>query len=286
MHNQNPLQNYFRSVKMYISLPSGTSYYTPDILEFNDSGEVAIYPMTAKDELLIKNPDALLNGDAIIDIVKSCVPNVKDPKKLLSNDIDAMLIAIRHASYGEDIDLDAVCPECDANNHVSVNMTQSLSGMEYLEKEYFISLPNGIYIYVKPFSYAEVVKGLQAQFEQYKLAQALDNDDADDMQKLKVFNKSFKKLANLNFELLSNCIIKVTNEGAENEAEFAVTDKKHILEFLQNVEKETFAALDNLVKKINNIGVRKHFEIECAKCEHTWEANLDFNPVTFFTKSS
>ena len=285
MNNQNPLQSYFRSVKMYINLPSGTTYYTPDVIEFNESGEVAIYPMTAKDELLIKNPDALLNGEAIVEIIKSCVPNVKQPKKLLSNDIDAMLIAVRHASYGDDIDLDATCPECGHDNHVTINITQSLSGMEYLDEIYFLSLENGIHIYVKPFSYQEVLKSLKAQFEQYKIAQALTEDDTSDEEKLKIFNDSFKTLAKLNFELLTNCIIKVTNEGAPNDTEMVVTDPKHILEFLQNVDKEIFNQLDNLIKKINGIGVKKLFDVNCAKCNNTWEANLDFNPVTFFTNS-
>ena len=60
----NPLKQYFRAIKMYLKIPSGTSYYSPDVITFTDGGEVGVLPMTGNDELILKNPDALLNGEA------------------------------------------------------------------------------------------------------------------------------------------------------------------------------------------------------------------------------
>ena len=37
--------------------------------------------MTPKDKMAIRNPDALLNGDAVIRVVKSCIPNIKKPEE-------------------------------------------------------------------------------------------------------------------------------------------------------------------------------------------------------------
>ena len=82
----NPLSKFYRSPALYTSLPSGTSYYSSDQVEFTESGEVAVYPMTLSDEILLKNPDALLNGEAIASVISNCVPGVKKPKDLLSND--------------------------------------------------------------------------------------------------------------------------------------------------------------------------------------------------------
>jgi hypothetical protein len=56
----NPLSDYFRQPGTYITLPSNGRFYK-DKLTLSDSGELAIYPMTAKDELRLKNPDALFN---------------------------------------------------------------------------------------------------------------------------------------------------------------------------------------------------------------------------------
>lgn len=279
MTQNNPLQQFFRAIKLYVALPSGTTYYND--IEFNEDGEIGIMPMTAKDEMIIKNPDALLNGEAIVTVINSCVPAIKNPKALLSNDIDALLIAIRHASYGDDLEVNTQCPKCDAKNKFTVNITQSLSKMGKLEPEYFVGTKNGVKIFVKPFSYAEVVQSLKAQFDQHKLAQNLSNDKLPEEERLRVFSKNFETITDTNIRLITNCIIKITHE----EMGLEVVDHDYILEFLQNVDKDTFSALDKLIQKINAIGTDKDFQAKCESCEHEWTANINFNPVTFFTNS-
>ena len=63
--NTNPLAGHFRQPKLYVKLPSGGQFNNKEALDMPENGELAIFPMTAKDELLMKNPDALLNGDAV-----------------------------------------------------------------------------------------------------------------------------------------------------------------------------------------------------------------------------
>ena len=58
--NTNPLVDFYRNPKLYVALPSGAGHYSEDIIEMPDVGELPVYPMTAKDEILTKNPDALL----------------------------------------------------------------------------------------------------------------------------------------------------------------------------------------------------------------------------------
>ena len=48
--NVNPLKKYYRQPKQFIKLPSGYKYYPDGAIEVSESGEVAVYPMTAKDE--------------------------------------------------------------------------------------------------------------------------------------------------------------------------------------------------------------------------------------------
>ena len=277
----NPLQQYFRSIKLYITLPSGTSYYKDDVITFTDNDEVGIMAMTAKDEVYTKNPDALLNGEAIAHIISSCVPSVKQPKKLLANDIDALMIAIRHATYGDDLEVNIPCDECKHSNTFTVNISQSLANIEKLEEEYFLGTKDGIKIYIKPFSYQDTVKALQAQFDQYKIATELADQSKSEDSRMKTFSKSFKTLVELNSQLLTNCIIKIE----QTEADICVTNREHISEYIQDVDKSTFSQLDNLVKEVNAIGVNKTFDAVCEKCGHKWEAEIDFNPVNFFTES-
>ena len=105
MNEINPLKQYFRRPGLYLKLPSGGSGYTPADLVLPENGELPVYPMTAIDEITAKTPDALYNGVAITEIIKSCVPNILDPWKITSVDLDAVLIAIRAATSGGEMEL-------------------------------------------------------------------------------------------------------------------------------------------------------------------------------------
>ena len=98
--SQNPLKKYFRQPKIYLRLPSKGNFYPKGVLDFPESGEIPVYAMTARDELIIKTPDALINGESTVEVIKSCIPNIKDPWKMPNIDTDAILIAIRIAKIG------------------------------------------------------------------------------------------------------------------------------------------------------------------------------------------
>ena len=123
----NPLSKFYRSAAISVPIPSRGMYYEADTLQLNGDGELAIYPMTAQDELMLQNPDALLSGEAVISVIKSCVPGVKHPKKLLSCDIDVLMIAIRVASYGDTASMDSKCPKCFHPNTFSLNLDTLLN---------------------------------------------------------------------------------------------------------------------------------------------------------------
>ncbi len=57
----NPLSGYFRAPKLYTKLPSGGRFYTDDVVDLSENKEVAVYALTAKDEAILKNPDAVSN---------------------------------------------------------------------------------------------------------------------------------------------------------------------------------------------------------------------------------
>jgi hypothetical protein len=222
----NPLKQYFRAIKMYLKIPSGTSYYSPDVITFTDGGEVGVLPMTGNDELILKNPDALLNGEALIAVLSSCIPGLKKPKALLTNDIDALITAIRYATFNDSLETTISCPKCNYENTFKLNLQASLDEMSMLDPEYVVNLESGLSIFVKPYSFPELLKGLHAKFEQNKLVRAIESDNISDEQRTTVFGKAFKELAVTKFELLSGGIIKIVDESNN----VNVTDKKYINE--------------------------------------------------------
>ena len=92
MLSNNPLKQYFRRPSIYLKLPSGGEGYEPEVLSMSETGELPIYPMTAIDEITVRTPDALYNGLAIVELIKSCMPDIKDPWAINSNDLDAILV--------------------------------------------------------------------------------------------------------------------------------------------------------------------------------------------------
>ena len=70
----NPLTSLMRQPKIYIKLPSNGRFWAPGSLDTPPNGEYAVYSMTARDEMMLKTPDSLLNGQAIVDVIEHCVP--------------------------------------------------------------------------------------------------------------------------------------------------------------------------------------------------------------------
>jgi hypothetical protein len=260
-----------------MKLPSGTSYYAPGAITFTDMGEVGIMPMTGKDELILKNPDALLNGEALVEIIRSCVPAVSDPRLLLTNDIDALITAVRYATYNDALETELACPECKHNNLFKLDLQYSLDNMAFLDSEYVVNLESGLSVFVKPYGFPELLKGLHAQFEQGKLTRAIESETISEEERLKLFSVAFKELSLITYSLMVNSVVKVVDESQNID----VSDKNDIKEFLQNIDKKSSDQISDLIKKINQIGIKRSFIAHCEKCNHEWESEVDFNPVNF-----
>ncbi len=274
---QNPLKQYFRQYKLYLKLPSGTTYYPQGAVQFTDQGEIGVLPMTGKDELILKNPDALLNGEALIEVIKSCVPGVTDPRLLLSNDIDALITAIRYATFDDSLETNLHCPKCGHENTFKLDLQYALDNMEFLEPEYVVNLDSGVSVFVKPYAFPDILKGLHAQFEQNKLTRAIDSDTITDEERSAIFGKAFKSMSATTYELMLNSIVKVVDESNN----VNVSNKAHIKEFLNNIDNKSVEKISKMVQDINQIGIKRSFVAVCQKCEHNWENEIDFNPVNF-----
>lgn len=281
----NPLASYFRTAKNYIDLPSGCKFYDDTVIKQEDHGEIAILPMTTQDELLFKTPDALLNGEAIRKIITSCVPQVLDPTKLLINDVDALLLAIKHASYGDNLTLNAVCPKCSKENTYNMSIDQSISQAEKLDDVYVVNLENGLSVFVQPYTLATNNKATRTTFEENKVLKSLNNPALSEEEKLHSVSNAVKKLSELNFDLITECITVI--KGKNNDGEFSVTDKENIKEFIFNIHRHDAKEINDKIAEINRIGIKKKYKVVCdnEECKHEWDVDLDIDPSSFFTES-
>jgi T4 bacteriophage base plate protein len=281
MSEVNPLKKFYRGITTFIKLPSRGVYYKPGVVEFNEDQELGIMPMTAQDELLLKNPDALLSGQALVDVIKSCVPSIKTPRKLLSCDVDAIMIGIRAASYGNETSLNSTCPnsECKHENSFSLDLSSLLDTAETLDTHYEVVLSNGVTVFVTPGTFDSMVKNQRTMFEGTRLQRAILDPDISDEDRMKIIAQAFSKMTKMNFELIIDGLDKVvyTDETGEHE----VTKKEFIIDFMKNITKSDADLIERKMVEINKIGIVQKLDAICTKCGHKWQAPIEFNPVNF-----
>ena len=230
----NPLKKYFRQPKIYLRLPSRGKFYPPGAINMPESGELPVYPMTAKDELIIKTPDALINGEATVDLIKSCIPNITNPWMMPSIDSDAVLIAIRLASYGEKMEIDTKVPNTGEDRKFDVDLRVLLDQITNFEFNPYVSVDDSLTIELRPLTYKEFTENAQKTFEEQRIFRLLDDQSIPDDKKLSAFSQSFRKLTDLTISLVLSSIVSIdTPEGK-------VTDRRMIRDFFENADKSYF----------------------------------------------
>lgn len=277
----NPLSKFYRTATLSVKLPSRGSFYDDGVVELNDELEVDVLPMTAQDELILQNPDALLNGEAVTKVISSCVPDVKAPKKLLSCDIDVLMIAIRVASYGDDATMEPSCPKCNERNSYTLNLDNLLNHAETLDQEYETVIDGSLTVFISPSKFENVMKQQKAIFHNTKLEQAIRDPDLSDEKRMKILSQVFDQMARLTFEQTLDAIKKVVFTSDDGEL-IEVTDKNHITEWLNNIDKQSVDTIQDKIAEVNSKGIEKTIPAKCVHCEYMWEAMIEFNPVNFF----
>lgn len=235
MENQrNPLQRYYRQPKIYLRLPSSGNFYPKGSIEYTETGEYPVFAMTAKDEMIIRTPDALLNGQSTVDVIQSCIPNIKNAWQIPSIDIDAILIAIRIATYGESLDITTVIPGLDESRSYVTDLRVMLDRLLSAVYDPVIEIDGNLKIYTRPLNYREFTQNAIKSLEEQRILSIVSDDSMDDAKKLSMFTNSFKKLTDLTINMVGQSVEKIQVDGEE------VTDQTMINEFIQNADKEFY----------------------------------------------
>lgn len=245
MENTNPLQKYYRQPAIYIKLPSGGRYYPKEVFTPTETGEIPILPMTVKDELAFKTPDAMINGQSTVDVIKSCVPNLLDPWKMVNYDTDAVLLAIRIATYGETMDVTYRVPVINEEGSHTINLPALLEDINRAEILDETTTTTNFKIQIEPLSYKTLTKIQIARFEQQKMYGTIDNSTMTDEAKQSAFAKSFETLNMVNFSLLVDSIKSITTPEGNN-----VVDRAQIIEFCNNADAKTVTEIQEKLSEL------------------------------------
>ena len=278
--SQNPLIAAYKKPALYVSLPSGGKYYEPKP-KLSVDGELAVYPMTARDELISKTPDALFNGEATIALLESCCPDIPNPRQIPVNDLLVLMLAIRQASYGKQLDVDMACPKCEYLNMLSVDATSLLSKAKAIEFDNVLALDNGFELFLKPFNLEDRTILQIQQVKQQKMLTALGDESLTDADRSRKFGETFVEVAELTVELITNCIVSVKADADSD----AIDDREIIREWLQSISKKDYDKIRERVENLSESGLDTEKKAKSQESNQEWKTTIDLDIANFFVGS-
>jgi hypothetical protein len=279
----NPLSGFMRQPKIYIRLPSGGEFWPAGSLEQTETGEFPVFSMTAKDELMLKIPDAIMSGQAVVDVVQHCMPNIKNAWAIPSIDLDVILIAIRLATYGEKMTTPITFGD-DLEMEYSVDLKQVMDTLMYQIKwDPIVPINEDLTIFVRPMTYKQLSDSAVKTFETQKILQIANNNEMSEADKVAAFKESFSKLTDVTIGVVEKSIFKIDSSNGSTE------NLKHIKEFIENADKDIFNIVQTHLDALKSINELKPVTVtvtdemrEKGITGDTVDVPLVFDPATFF----
>lgn len=272
----NPLLKHFRQPSIYIKLPSDGNFWPEGSLVMTINREFPVLPMTSKDEITSKTPDGLMNGSSVVSLIESCMPNIKNAWNTPKIDVDAILVAIKIASYGHLIEIATTCPNCSEIAEYSLDLRIILSNIKMPDYSQLISYDT-LKIKLKPQPYSSINKVNMIRYEQSRILNQISDSTTDDEVRAAAYLKTMDNFSKINLDLMAEGTEYVLLDDNQ-----VVDNPIFIREFYENADSKLTNLLSEKFKNLTqNSGVQPT-DIVCEKCQHEYKSNLDFDNASFF----
>jgi len=271
----NPLSKYFRKPTIYVQIPTG-GRFNPEI-DKTILDEIPVLPMNAIDEISMQNPDELLNGEALINLIKSCVPSIPNPRELCNIDAELLYLAIKYATYGKNIQHLHTCTECKEQAEYNIDINKILDRFPDIQAVDPVEYED-LKIHIHPPKVESLTRLALIDVEQHRILNSMKEtaEGGDEMEMAKQFAISFRKVSTQTISLLISSISQIETPDA------IVTNEKEIGEFINNVPTGIIKEIDEKIAKLSKKpeGLTT-FEFICEKCQHPDAVTFELNPVNF-----
>jgi uncharacterized protein with PIN domain len=277
--SNNPLKQYFRQPAIYVRLPSQGKFYPSDAISMPQNGELPVYPMTAIDEITYRTPDALFNGQATVSVLQSCVPNIQDPWAIPAMDMDTLLISIRIASYGHDMDFGTKCPKCNHECEHTVDLRGILDRVR--APDYNQSLQSGdMEIFFRPMNYKNINDNNALQYENQKLLQLLPDSEIEENEKISALSAALKRITDITVKALAQSIAAIKTPQA------LVSEPEYIEELLKNCDRSLFNRIRDHIVELKSQAEMPPIALTCPECNNQYEQAVTLDMTSFFAPAS
>lgn len=275
----NPLKSFFRQPAIYIRLPSNGQFWSEGSIEIPQNQELPVLPMTAVDEITYRTPDALFNGQAVVNVVQSCVPAVKNAWAMPATDLNSVLIAIRIASYGHEMSVTSTCPKCTTASDYELDLRVLLDSIG--RPDFNSSLRCGsLELMFQPINYEFLTKNSLEQYNFQRQIQNITDSDQPEEQKLRDMANVMAAITLLTVRTVAQ------NIQAIRTPEHLVTDSQHITEFLNQCDRATFETIKNHVIELRAQSESRPMLLTCDSCKTQYEQPISLEMSSFFARAS
>jgi hypothetical protein len=273
MNPANPLQKFFRQPKIYVTLPSKGLFYEPGAF-IGDYNNVPVFAMTGMDEIVYKTPDALYSGEATAKVIESCCPFVKNAKVMPSIDIDALIIAIRIATFGDKLSVSQKCTACETENDYDIDLKGMLDYFNNLKFINTVVINDSLTIKIRPLQYDEMS---YFSIENFKLQKTLyQTVEMADAEKQKQLDQIYKDLSELQLQLFLTAVEQVQTPDGN------VDNKEFIEDWLRNTDRDSYNSIKLKLEQNKETWSMPKQQIKCAACGHEDHVNVTLDQSNFF----
>lgn len=252
------IQKSFRKIELYTTLPSGGAYWPDgsiDLSSSNPSKEIGIMPMTMLDEINLRTPDSLMNGEAVVGIIKSCCPQIKDPWNAPLLDLETILVGIRIATYGPQLNVSVNVPEVNVQHEFTIDISDAIANLVPGTFMATHTLSNGHTINIKPMTYRTMTETNIKNYEQARLATNLKNTDLTEAQRMEEIQKSFKNITNLTIKNMADQVTSVKTLDGN------VSTTSDVFQYVTNIPAPIAQEIKAIVTEQNRLGTMKPITI-------------------------
>lgn len=276
--SDSPLKRYKRQPKLSIDLPSKGKWWPQgSCSQFTD---LEVYSMTVSDEIATKTPDILFSGQTTANIIKNCIPSIKDPWKMPVIDLYTVLSAIRLASYGEEYSLGSKCNKCGEEGEYSVHLNKVIDQFHHKEWQEVVYVEDFTF-YLQPMNYKEITEVQKQNYSiQRQLVQQILKME-ESQEKSEKLREAYTSLAGVRAKIVLGHVVGIEVDG-ETE-----TNRNEIESFLINEEKKYYREVEKVVLANTQAWSIPPVNVDCSneECDNNWEMSIDLDYSNFFVTS-
>jgi hypothetical protein len=194
-------------------------------------------------------------------------------------DLNAILTAIRIASFGKAMPLSSTCPACNETNDFDVDLQAVMSQLGM--SDYAETVKHGdLEIYFHPMDYQNQTDVNLLQFEQQRLLTLLPTSDMSDEEKSKRLNQAVKAITEITVKAIKNSIKGIRTPQA------LVTEPEFIQEFLLNCDRQLYIQIRDHAIKLRMDDDFKPIDMTCPECQTAYQQQFTLDTATFFDNAS